>query len=86
MKGYIIVNFHPFDLYQTISVYQNGEEIANYTTPIEELNSLIPALCKQYEIKNVDLCGNVHYLSKFKAEMKLKFADESDINIGIINK
>jgi hypothetical protein len=83
--SHIICDFRPFDMNQGIMVYVNGECVKSLSVGINQVTNVVNTLKNQYNIKQIDLCGNESYLSKFKANMLNKFED-SDCEINIIQR
>ena len=81
----IIVNYRPFTLTQEISVYDGKNCVESLQAPIDRISDIVSGLQSRYNIEQINLCGNQDYLSKFKAELGLKFAN-SNIEINIISK
>ena len=81
----IIVNYRSFTLEQEIFVYDNGVCIELLQAPIDKIPDTISGLQSRYNIEQINLCGNQDYLSKFKAELGLKFANKN-VKINIISK
>lgn len=77
----VIVFFQPFDILQTIMVYQNGEIVDIKKIEIEKVPNVIKSVCSTYNIQDVDLKGNQGYLEKCKAEI---LTDYSLLNVNII--
>lgn len=82
----LIINFQPFDLKQNITIYIDNECKEHISAPIERINDIVFGLVNKYNIQNINLCGSKDYLSKFKAELGLRFNNNSDLKINIINK
>ena len=81
----IIVNYRPFTLAQEIFVYDGKNCVESLQAPIDGISDIVSGLQSRYNIEQINLCGNQDYLSKFKAEFGLKFAN-SNIEINIISK
>ena len=81
----IVVNYRPFTLAQEIFVYDGKSCVESLQTPIDGIPDIVNGLQNRYNIEQINLCGNQDYLSKFKAELGLKFAN-SNIKINIISK
>ena len=81
----IIINYRPFTLEQEIFVYDNGVCVELLQAPIDKIPDIISGLQNKYNIEQINLCGNQDYLSKFKAELSLKFAN-SNVEINIVSK
>ena len=81
----IVVNYRPFTLVQEIFVYDNGVCVELLQAPIDKIPDIISGLQSRYNIEQINLCGNQDYLSRFQAELSLKFAN-SNIEINIVPK
>ena len=81
----IIVNYRPFTLTQEIFVYDNGVCIELLQAPIDKIPDTISGLQNRYDIEQINLCGNQDYLSRFQAELSLKF-ENSNVKINIVSK
>ena len=77
----VIVFFQPFDVLQTIMVYQNGEIVDIKKIEIERVPNVIKGVCSTYNIQDVDLKGSQEYLEKYKAEILTNY---SLLNVNII--
>ena len=67
------------------SDYDNGICVELLQAPIDKIPDTVSGLQSRYNIEQINLCGNQDYLSRFKAELGLKFAN-SNIEINIISK
>ena len=81
----IVVNYRPFTLAQEIFVYEGKNCIESLQAPIDEIPDIVSGLQSRYNIEQINLCGNQDYLSRFKAELSLKFAN-SNVEINIVPK
>ena len=81
----IVINYRPFTLAQEIFVYDNGICVELLQAPIDKIPDTVSGLQSRYNIEQINLCGNQDYLSRFKAELGLKFAN-SNIEINIVSK
>ena len=81
----IVVNYRPFTLVQEIFVYDNGVCVELLQAPIDKIPDIISGLQSRYNIEQINLCGNQDYLSRFQAELSLKFAN-SNVKINIVSK
>ena len=81
----IVVNYRPFTLVQEIFVYDNGVCVELLQAPIDKIPDIISGLQSRYNIEQINLCGNQDYLSRFQAELSLKFAN-SNVEINIVSK
>ena len=81
----IVVNYRPFTLVQEIFVYDNGVCVELLQAPIDKIPDIISGLQSRYNIEQINLCGNQDYLSRFQAELSLKFAN-SNVEVNIVSK
>ena len=81
----IIVNYRPFTVTQEIFIYDNGVCVELLQAPIDRISDIVSGLQSRYNIEQINLCGNQDYLSRFKAELSLKFAN-SNVEINIVSK
>ena len=81
----IIVNYRPFTLAQEILVYDGKSCVESLQAQIDGIPDIVSGLQSRYNIEQINLCGNQDYLSRFKAELSLKFAN-SNIEINIVSK
>ena len=81
----IIVNYRPFTITQEIFIYDNGVCVELLQAPIDKISDIVSGLQSRYNIEQINLCGNQDYLSRFKAELSLKFAN-SNVEINIVPK
>lgn len=81
--NHIIVDFQPFVLKQNVLVYKEGVCIDQVLVEAEHVTDAVNALSKQYDIKQIDLCGSRNYLSRYQKEMYSKFAN-NDYKIDIL--
>ena len=81
----IIVNYRPFTITQEIFIYDNGACVELLQAPIDKISDTISGLQNRYNIEQINLCGNQDYLSRFQAELSLKFAN-SNVEINIVSK
>ena len=81
----IVVNYRPFTLVQEIFVYDNGVCVELLQAPIDKIPDVVSGLQSRYNIEQINLCGNQDYLSRFQAELSLKFAN-SNVEINIVPK
>ena len=81
----IIVNYRPFTITQEIFIYDNGVCVELLQAPIDKIVDIVSGLQSRYNIEQINLCGNQDYLSRFQAELSLKFAN-SNVEINIVSK
>lgn len=79
--NHIIVDFQPFLAQQNIMVYIDGVCEKQIQVEIDRIVDAVNGLRKQYNINQIDLCGNQNYLTNFRTKMNNKFEDNCEINI-----
>ena len=57
----IIGIIHPFDIYQTFYVYQDGNKLEIVQTKINDIPDTIFELSQTYDVYQVDLSGAEHF-------------------------
>lgn len=68
----IIGIIHPFDMYQTFHIFQDGEELEVIQTRINEIPDTIFDLSHTYNIYQIDLSGSQHFVKKIIEQIKEK--------------
>ena len=58
----IIGIIHPFDIYQTFYVYENGNKLQIVKTRVKDIVDTILQLSQTYNVQQVDLSGAKHYI------------------------
>lgn len=81
----IVVNYRPFTLVQEIFVYDGKSCVESLQASIDRIPDIVNGLQSRYNIEQINLCGNQDYLSRFQAELSLKFAN-SNVEINIVSK
>ena len=73
----IIGIIHPFDLYQILYVYEDGNKIEARKVKVEDIPSTIFKLSQIYDTYQVDLTGAKHYnqgiVKKIQEQEMLKY-------------
>lgn len=57
----IIGIIHPFDIYQTFYVYQDGNKLEVVQTKVKDIPDTIFELSQTYDVYQVDLSGAQHF-------------------------
>ena len=83
MSKYISGNIQPFVMKQTLNVYKDGECLESVECCITEYSKVAKALCKKYDIHEVDILGNENYLSKIKDDIVNNKFDDFKIDVQI---
>lgn len=83
----IISLIRPFDIEQTIMVYEDGNKLDVVTANLDNLNSIVLGLVEKYDVYNLNLIGPQKFLNgignKIKKEFSLKYSNkELTININ----
>ena len=58
----IIGIIHPFDIYQTFYVYQDGNKLEIIQTKVNDIPDTIFELSQTYDVYQVDLSGAQHFI------------------------
>lgn len=73
----IIGIIHPFDIYQTLYVYEDGKELENIQTRMKDLPKTVLDLSNTYKTYDVDLSGAQYFtkniIKKIQEEEMLKY-------------
>ena len=83
----IVAIIHPFDIKQTIYVYQNGNKLKIIQSQLDKISQDILSLSKQYNAKNIYLSGSKNYSFKIEQQIKeknLNYINNNKININYI--
>lgn len=82
----IVSIIRPFDMNQTLMVYEDGNKLDVVSSTLENLNSTILGLTEKYEVYNLNLIGPKKFLegigNKIKEEFSLKYSNK-ELNIEI---
>ena len=81
----IIGVLRPFDLQQTLYIYQDSNKISSFQTTIENLDEDILNYAKQYNIDQVDFSGAAHYVSGLIQKIQKKEIEKYQYNKLIFN-
>ena len=57
----IVGIIHPFDLYQTFYVYEDGNKLEIVQTTIKDIPKVIFELSETYKVDQIDLSGATHF-------------------------
>ena len=68
----IIGIIHPFDMYQTFYVYEDGNKLEIAQVRINEIPDTILELSKTYDVHQVDLSGSTHFTKGIINQIKEK--------------
>ena len=75
----IIGIIHPFDLYQTLYVYEDGNKLDIQQVKLDDVPAAIFKFSKQYDVNQVDLSGAAHFakglIKKIKQEEMNKYSE-----------
>ena len=82
LKNHVIAVIQPFVLLQNVYVYREGECLKAVNCSLEEINNICYALCREYDIHNLDLIGVKDYIVRIKNEMS-NLTNYQEFNIKI---
>ena len=68
----IIGIIHPFDIYQTFYVYQDGNKLEIVQTKINDIPDTIFELSHAYNVNQIDLSGAEHFIKGIIKQIKEK--------------
>lgn len=80
---HIVARFSTFTLLHDVMVYSDGDCVEFAKVPIDNIVDTIRGLQSKYNVQQIDLCGNLDYILKYKAELQLKFAN-LDVEINTV--
>lgn len=80
----IIGIIHPFDMYQTFYVYEDGNELELIQVRMNDIPDTILELSKIYDVYQIDLSGSNHYTQNIIKQIKEKEATKYNENKLII--
>lgn len=66
----IIGIIHPFDIYQTFYVYENGNKLEIVQARMKDVPSTVLQLSQTYNIDQIDLSGAKHYIKGIIRQIK----------------
>lgn len=76
----IIGIIHPFDIYQTFYVYEDGNELELIQVRMNDIPDTILELSKVYDVYQIDLSGSNHYTQNIIKQIKEKEATKYNEN------
>ena len=59
----IIGIIHPFDIYQTFYVYQDGNKLEIAQTKVKDIPDTVLELSNVYDVNQIDLSGAKHFIN-----------------------
>ena len=68
----IVGVIHPFDMYQTFYVYEDGNELELIQVRMNDIPDTILELSKVYDVYQIDLSGSNHYTQNIIKQIKEK--------------
>lgn len=80
----IIGIIHPFDMYQTFYVYEDGNELELIQVRMNDIPDTILELSKVYDVYQIDLSGSNHYTQNIIKQIKEKEVTKYNENKLII--
>ena len=81
----IIGIIHPFDMYQTFYVYQDGNKIETIQIRMNEIPDTIFDLSNVYNIHQIDLSGSKHFIEGIAKQIQEQEKNKYNKNELIIN-
>ena len=75
----------PFDMYQTFSVYEDGNKIEIISVRVGDIPETILDLSRQYDTYQVDLFGAVDFAKGIKKQIQEKEMEKYSVNKLTIN-
>lgn len=83
----IIAMLRPFDMEQTLMVYEDGNKIDMKTTDMNSLTPAVFALVDTYEVKQLDIVGPKKYSEGIRTQIQVAGVTQyscDDLEINII--
>ena len=82
---HVVASIHPFVMEQEVDVYKNGECVKVVQCTLKDIENVCYALCKEYNINQLDLAGqNQIYALHIKENLeKSNKYEDFKINIEI---
>lgn len=87
MEKVLLVNIKPFTFTQTISIFEDGDEIGTMAVPMNKIEEEILIFAKHNNISNVNLVGPKVYtkgIQKRIEKAELKTYNKNILNIKLI--
>lgn len=81
----IIGIIHPFDMYQTFFVYEDGNKLQTVQTKVGDIPDTILQLSATYDVYRVDLSGSKHFSKGIIRQIQEKEISRYNENKLIIN-
>ena len=79
---HVVVAIHPFIMRQEVMAYVNGECVKHVDCDLREVDKICYDLCREFNIHQVDMAGNVELCEKIKYNI-LTTTRFDDFNIEI---
>lgn len=83
----IIGIIHPFDMYQTFYVYEDGNKLETSQVRINEIPDTILELSKVYDVYQIDLSGSTNFtkgiINQIKEKENTKY-NENKLTITLV--
>ena len=80
----IIGIIHPFDMYQTFYVYEDGNKLEIVQTRMSDIADTVIELSKTYDINQIDLSGSEHFTKGIANQIREKENNKYNENKLII--
>ena len=77
----IVGVLRPFDLYQTIYIYEDGNQIDAFESTIDDLPNNILKSANQHNIDQIDFSGPTHYIKGIIKMIQKKEIEQYSKNI-----
>ena len=87
MNKILLVNIKPFTFTQTISIFEDGNEVGSVIVPMDKIEEEILILAKNDDISEVNIVGRKVYTKGIKKKIEkaeLKTYNKNMLNIKLI--
>lgn len=81
----IVSVIKPFTISQNIFVYEDGNKILNFDSPLGDLQNNLLEIAKKYRIEEIDLIGSKKYCGGIKKQIQEKELSKYNENKLVIN-
>lgn len=80
---HVVVNIQPFLAEQEVSVYKDGKCVKSTKCILKELDKTCYALCKEFDIDQLDVAGVPAFTQKLKTKMTSTNFEDFKINVNV---
>ena len=80
---HVVVNVQPFLAQQEVSVYKDGNCVETTQCTMQELSKTCYALCKKFNINELDVAGVPAFSKRLKDSMASTQFEDFKINVNI---